>query len=914
MSDLFAMLSGFSDLKVQPKKWMVDGTHRLIRATVETLPGIVDMCIASGIYSLDLETTGLDNRVFDGETVDKIVGACVSPDGVSGYYIPARHKKGEQHNIPWSFFKAEITRLLASPAVAVFHKSKFDQEFLEFPGGEPFGDFYDVKKWECTLITAYLRNTRQKRFGLKSMAKNELAMDMIELPELFPEGGSEDKLDFSELDPSMELSWTPPPTPGCPNPAPIVWEPVTYYGASDAIATWKLWPKLSPDVLNPSDGNGNQNFVYNIEKMCLTATRWMERARIMTNGVKARELIRLGQKEWLSSLEEVYKAASEMLGRDVRPGFYKLLTGAVEGHDNKFDPDEVSPSYQERLEGYRKEALRHNLDPLVKTGKKTVVETLRKSVPSLTVKGATEEVEFPYVYDVLSPQQLGSLLRECKVPGLSVTEKSGQVSTAKEELDRVLEEQGDKYPFAGKIKRFRETGKALSTYLLPLIEDCAADGSLRVEFNGHKVDTGRFAAEGSKNPKKDGGTRFPFHGTPSTYDPKRPECLARIRECIVARPKKKFVSIDFSGVELRIATNLSQEPKWLREFFHCSGCDHMYPSGDGTSTPEAPPPFCTVCGSDKIGDLHTLTALALYGADAQKRPDWKVLRGNGKTTNFALLYGGGGQAVDAGIGCGKQEGWRIKDQYDKNYRVLSGWWKQQHAYARKWGYVTTAFGRRYPLPDIHEENSFFRSKAERNSTNGPVQGTSADITKIAMALVYKECRNRGWLDKVHLLITMHDELDFEIDEDILAEACDLFAKIMNRNPAILRLNWAIPLTSDVEIGDDWTVPWNLVKIRHTHKWPAELVDLFPESSAAVHVEKPVSVRPEKKKTERVRVYSLRSFSTSEVEGLAQLLAAGKGAGEPALLRLMGPNGEDMTSVLMTAWGGLIPEVEAEVET
>lgn len=893
MSDgIYEFMEDMSTLKVALHPWMEDGSHHFVLGTTENLPTIIDECIASGLYSLDLETTGLDNRVFDGETVSKIVGCCLSADGVTGYYIPLRHKVGMEHNVPWSLFKRELLRLINSAARAIFHLGKFDQEFLQFCGGEPLGEWDDPKKWEDTLICAYLEDTRQKRLGLKFLSESRLGMKMIELPELFPEEARKrGLLDFSELDPS--------------------WEPVRIYGASDAICTWKLFPLLSQKILQPDDGNGNQKVIYTIEKLCVAATRWMERARILTDQVKAKELIRLGQREWITSIEEVYKSASEIVGRDVRPGYYRLMAGMIAGHA-PFDPEEVSPSYMDRVDALRRESDKLKLDPMEIDGKKVNIKTITKRFPSLTAKGETEDVDFPVVYDLLSPQQLGSLLRECKVPGLTVTEKSGQVSTAKDELDRVLEEQGNKYPFAGKIKRFREVGKALSTYLLPIIEDCAPDFTLRADFNAHKIDTGRFNAQGSKNPKLDGGTRFPFHGTPATYDPKRPECLARIRECIISRPGKKFVSIDFSGVELRIVTNISKEPKWLREFFHCTGCDHMFPGGDGESTPEPPPPFCPVCGSDKIGDLHTLTALSIYGEDAIKRPDWKVLRGNGKITNFALLYGGGGNAVDAGTGCGKQEGWRIKDKFDKSYRGLTAWWKHQHAYGRKWGYVITAFGRRYPVPDINEEDpkkSGFRSKAERNATNGPIQGTSADITKLAMGLVYKECKERGWLDKVHLLITMHDELDFEIDDDILAVAIDSFVQIMNRNKALLRLGWPVPLTSDVEIGLSWMVPHGLNKIRKSGNWPVELQGLFPDAivtdaAAAAPVEKPKA-----KKSEIVRTYKIVSFSTSEIESLAHLLVDGASTA-PAALKIVGPEDEDLTPSLMTAWGSPLPEVEA----
>jgi len=888
---LFDFLEGASALKVDPKPWMTTGEFHLIRATNETLPKIIDDCIASGLYALDLETTGLDNRVFDGETVAKIVGCCLSPDGKYGYYIPLRHRTNIEANVSWSLFKREMLRLINSPARAIFHNGKFDQEFLQFCGGDPIGEWDDPKRWEDTLILAALRDTSIKQRNLKITAKNELGMEMIELQELFPEdkrkGGH---LDFSELDPT--------------------WEPVTWYGASDAICTWNLFPKFYEAVVNPNDGVKGQGFIYFIEKLCVSATRWMERARVKTDQNKARELIRIGQREWFSVLEDVYDGASSVVGRDIRPGYYRILRGADKSLEKlKFDTEQVSPSYMERVDIARAASIKTHMDPM--GDKKGKVSTVTKRVASLTVKGVTEDVEFPVVYDVLSAQQLGSLLRECKVPGLKVTEKSGQVATSQDDLEEVLESAGDKFPFAKKIKRFREVSKALSTYLIPIIEDCHSDHTLRAHFNGQATETGRFNAPSSKNPSVDGGTRLPFHGLPATYDPDRPECLARIREIIIAREGKFIVAIDFSGVELRIVTNLSGEPKWLREFFHCSGCDFIFPMPcQDNPTPSAPPPFCPQCGSDKIGDLHTLTALSIYGEDSIKKLEWKQLRANGKSTNFALVYGGGGNAVVAATGCDKNEGWRIKEQYDKTYHVLAQWWKSQVKFVKEHKFVVTAFGRRYHLPDITHELGGFRAKAERNAVNGPVQGTSADITKISMGLIYRECKKRGWLDKAHMLLTVHDELVFEIDKDIIEEACDTFMGIMCRNDILLRLGWAVPLTSDIEIGHDWTVPWNLHKIRHKGKCPPELDGCIKGIGTKDKDEPPKGGDGGSgagKADTPERVYKLKGLTLGEVEALAQMIHEGLKTPK-AKLRVVGPNDEDLTSMLSAVWGGRLPMV------
>jgi len=262
-----------------------------------------------------------------------------------------------------------------------------------------------------------------------------------------------------------------------------------------------------------------------------------------------------------------------------------------------------------------------------------------------------------------------------------------------------------------------------------------------------------------------------------------------------------------------LVTNLSKEPKWITEFFRCNDCGRTF------DRKEVPPPFCPNCSSDKIGDLHSITAMSLFGEDARMKPNWKFLRQISKSINFGLCYGGGGEAVrqtfsKSGEYCSKEEGWRIKHQFDKTYPTLKAWWGKQHDFARRNKLVLTAFGRKYPLPDIDHENGFFRSKAERNAVNGPIQGTSADLTKAAMAIIFKEFQKRGWLEKCMLVITMHDELCFECDGDILEEAITVISDIMVNNNYVRRKKWIVSLPVDVEAGFDWSVKWNITEIRH----------------------------------------------------------------------------------------------------
>lgn len=707
--------------KVEKRAWMDTKVMKLV--TVDILDQVVDECIESGLYAWDVETTGLDNRVFfreDGthDTIDKIVGHCLSPDGVHGYYIPVRHidERGEPHtaNLPLTTTNKALQRLALSKSVAIFHHGKFDHEFLQFGEAVELGEWDDPESFEDTNILAYVRNTRERNKGLKFLSMQELGLEMIELDDLFTkEQLKTGKKNFSLLDPT--------------------WNPALWYGCSDAICTYLLFKILHPTVMDPEPHGQSQSTIYQLEKLGVPATRWMERCRIHINRDKVEELIRLGQAEWVSSLEQVYMEASKMLGRDLRPGWFRLMCGLapdISAADSYiFNPDQLSPDYMMVREEAKSGAKMHRMDPVeVGSGGKDCVRTVIKEVPALGGGRKKEKVAFPVIYDVTIPAQLGQLLRELGVQGLQATLKSGQVKTSRDVLDLVIEAAGAKFPFMGKVKRFRETAKALGTNLFPIWHDTtperSPDGCVKVSFNAHKIDTGRFATPAPRDKKNfHGQVRWNLHSTPATYDRSRPECMLRIRECVNARPGHVLLAIDYSGVELRIVTNLSREPKWLKEFFRCNGCERVFDQGTPGTTPEAPPSFCPDCGSDKIGDLHSLTAISVYGKGITADPKlFKSKRQSSKSLNFAMCYGGGGMAAQRAVGVDKDEGWRLKRQFDNEYPGLRGWWGEQHRFAERYKYVVTAFGRRYPLPDIDHEIKRFVSKAQRNSVNGPVQG------------------------------------------------------------------------------------------------------------------------------------------------------------------------------------------------
>jgi len=793
---------------VEMKPWMRD--VEMILGTVDLLDQIAEECIASGRFGLDLETTGLDQRAFplhEGgplSTVDKIVGFCVAPTTSKGYYIPVRHKEQEgdaKTNVPPRLVVAMINRIQAGGAIAVFHNAKFDQKFLQYESSGRAGEWDDQKLWDDTLILAYLRNSRERQKNLKYLSKMELDREMVELEQLFlPEQVKAKQLNFSTLDPK--------------------WEPVIWYAAADAINTLALYDILAPQVLVKDKHGWTQKTVYQIEQICSTATRWMEQCRIYIDRPKLIALIRLGQKEWWECLQDVYTSVGEALDRDVRPGWVHSMA--------PYDHTILDPDYMGARELAKRQAM------------PDARPTVKKSVPQLTNPKIRESVVFPAAYDITIPAEFGLMLRELGVEGLEATLKSGQVATAKDVLERIIERAGDKHIWMKSVKRFREVAKALGNVLINIYLDTtperSPDGCVWANFNGTKVDTGRFSTPAPRDKKHfHGQVNWNVQSTKASYfNPKDPppDCVYRQREVIAARPGYILFAIDFSGVELRIVTNISGEPKWLAEFFRCASCEHEF------DRDSLPPPFCPHCGSDKIGDLHSLTALGIYGEKIKDDAKmFKLKRQVGKIVNFLLCYGGSGMAVMHATGVDEEEGWRIKRQFDKTYTGLLRWWKSQETTAEKQLYVTTAFGRKYPVEDIISTDKRFRSKAKRNAVNGPVQGSSADIMKLAMGLLYREFKRRGWIDRgnglpdlVLMVITIHDELVFEVHESIVAVAIPVIERIMCQDTC-KSLGWAIPLKVDIEFGENWTVPNNLTEMTWNKgggTWTPHMVSLYPD--------------------------------------------------------------------------------------
>lgn len=831
--------------KINPKDWMAD--VQLVLGTDDNLDQAIEECINAplGVYGLDIETTGLDNRVFNGRTRDSIVGIAIAPSPDKAYYFPIGHQEGSEHNISWRRIGEQFSKLLHEdiPSRPVLHNAQFDIEFLVYNGFFKLGEerWDNHNKWEDTIILQYLMNAREKGGrNLKALSKKRLNMEMIELSDLMPD--QEDK-DYSKLDPS--------------------WSPCVLYAGADALCTLRLWEVLSSEYKSKKE---HTSFIYSLEKMCATSVRWMHRCRIYIDRDLTIKYVKDGQRDWFKAFLEVYKGASELLGRDIEPTYVKIMKGEIKGQ-NKFDPNEIGGmekmNYKIRMEEARKEASRYDSSRL------EVSKEIIKSVKRLEGEGY-EDVKFLNTYDINSPQQLGLLFRELEIPKL-ILSASGKIATGKEVIEKIIKDNED-FPFMAKVKTFRELAKALGQYLIPMIEDVAEDGTLRAKFDQFSADTGRFSCKTNSKPwkKKDGGCRVPFQGIPSAYDKSKPECVNSLRKCVAVREDGWWISaIDYAGVELRLITNLSKEPKWIKEFHRCSDCNKVYPKEfDEDGFPRATPSICS-CGSDRIGDLHSLTAVAFYGQDARGKENWKKLRQNAKGCNFALCYGGTGRAVQRTIeGVSEQEADEKYRTFTKTYSVLSKWWSHQQNLALKNKYVKTAFGRVLDMKDIDDRK--FRNKELRKSVNSPIQGTSADITKLAMSLIYKGVKKRGWFDRFRMILTVHDEIVFEIHESILKDAIDFISHVMVRNDAIKRQNWDVALLVDVELGKHWKVPYDLkdLKVGHTYDKEGNKVFDLPESLVKIFKEDQVQEDTQEQPQEiKKHTYQLKDLNDEEISKL-----------------------------------------------
>jgi DNA polymerase-1 len=348
--------------------------------------------------------------------------------------------------------------------------------------------------------------------------------------------------------------------------------------------------------------------------------------------------------------------------------------------------------------------------------------------------------------NVSSPKQIGEILFEkLKLASKPKKNSNGTYSTD----ETTLLDISDKHPIVDEILEFRAVKKLLSTYIEPFpgyIDP--ADGKVHTTFNQALTATGRLS---SSNPN--------LQNIPIRTDRGR-----EIRKAFVpGTPDGLILSADYSQIELRIMAHLS--------------CDQHLISAFRQGI-----------------DVHAATAAKIFGIPHEEvTPDQRRIA---KTANFGIMYGISAFGLAQRLRIGRKEAQKIIDDYFAGFPSILSFIEDTKSAARETGYVETLFGRRRYIPEINSKNGTIRALAERNAVNAPIQGTSADIIKLAMIAVDKELDDRGFKSK--MVLQIHDELVFDA---IPEEIDELKAMVVEKMENVVKLS--VPLTVECNYGKNW---------------------------------------------------------------------------------------------------------------
>lgn len=356
-------------------------------------------------------------------------------------------------------------------------------------------------------------------------------------------------------------------------------------------------------------------------------------------------------------------------------------------------------------------------------------------------------------FNINSPKQLGDILFDTLglKPKQQKKTAGGQRSTKESELEKMR----DMHPIIDHIMRYRELQKLVSTYIDNLPTYVASDGRVHTTFIQTGAATGRMA---SQNP---GLQNIPV----------RTEESRAIRQAFVATPGYTLVSIDYSQIELRVAAILSTDEKLI----------DIFKRGE---------------------DVHTGVAMRVFGVTADEVT--KDMRRKAKVINFGILYGMGVNALRGNLGedTSREEAQQFYTAYFNTFTTLATYLEDTKAAARRDGYTETLFGRRRHFPGINSGAPFIRAMAERMAINAPVQGTAADMMRVAMINIYTRLTKENKTDTVRMLLQVHDELVFEIKDEVLAKEIGVLKAEMEAVLADFE-TYGVPLTAEAATGKNW---------------------------------------------------------------------------------------------------------------
>ncbi|OGI68113.1 hypothetical protein A2738_02935 [Candidatus Nomurabacteria bacterium RIFCSPHIGHO2_01_FULL_42_15] len=376
-----------------------------------------------------------------------------------------------------------------------------------------------------------------------------------------------------------------------------------------------------------------------------------------------------------------------------------------------------------------------------------------KELDKLTAKiYKIAEIEF----NINSPKQIGEVLfgkMGIKSPGKSAKKSaSGNFSTKVS----VLEELEETNPIITEILSYRELQKLLSTYIDVIPKMAGPDSRLHAKFLQNGSTTGRFSSQ-----------------DPNLQNlPIKTELGKRIRGGFVAGAGSKLCAFDYSQIELRVAAMLSGDKK-MTEIFR-----------EGK-------------------DIHAGVASFVFGVSIEEVD--REMRRKAKVINFGIIYGMGVTALRKNLGGTREEAQKFYDNYFNQFSGVRNYLEEVKKFALENFFTETLFGRRRYFSNINSRIPFLKNMAERTATNAPIQGTAADIIKLAIRYVEEDLREAGLEGKVHLILQIHDELVYEIEESVLTKAGEIIKNAMRNVLArsYLRYKTDIPLEVHSGSGDNF---------------------------------------------------------------------------------------------------------------
>lgn len=347
-------------------------------------------------------------------------------------------------------------------------------------------------------------------------------------------------------------------------------------------------------------------------------------------------------------------------------------------------------------------------------------------------------------FNINSPKQVGELLFDkLKLDSKAKKLKTGQYSTSEE----VLVALKDRHEIVGLILDYRALSKLITTYISALPGYIAADGKIHTTYNQTVTATGRLS---SSNPNLQ---NLPIRSERGRF----------IREAVIPDDGCLFLSADYSQIELRLMAHFSQDEHLLAAFRNGQ-------------------------------DIHAATAAKIFGLPIEQVT--KDQRRKAKTANFGIIYGISAFGLSQQLDCSRTEAKQLIDDYFAAFPRVIEYIESQKELARQKGYAETLFGRKRYLPDIHSQNATVRSFAERNAVNAPIQGTAADIIKMAMVSIHRRLKE----EKLQAQMTMqvHDELNFNVPVQEVDRVREIVVSEMQN-----AVQLSVPLIAECGVGHNW---------------------------------------------------------------------------------------------------------------